>query len=200
METGYPSENCSQSALDHPITRGYSPCPDSGSFDRGNNRELGERTITNCGGDTRWPPPGRDFSKPLNFLYRDAADAKIRIFYHLIQGNTALQVQDWMAEFDENATEAASKLSAEEQETPLIVIHNALNSKKLRPINEGPRGKLWILDEGYEQVWECMKMMTERTGAVRLMSGLEAFAVLGICLKSYRGDILLVSQPFEPND
>jgi hypothetical protein len=43
-------------------------------------------------------------------------------------------------------------------------------------------------------------MMTERTGAVRLMSGLEVFAVLGICLKSYRGDILLVSQPFEPND
>jgi hypothetical protein len=76
----------------------------------------------------------------------------------------------------------------------LITIMNALNSKKLRPVSEGQRGKVWILNEGYEEVWESMRIMNEEKGAVRILSGRERFDVLGIYLEGYKGNILLVSQ------
>jgi hypothetical protein len=71
---------------------------------------------------------------------------------------------------------------------------NALNSKKLRPVSEGQRGKVWILNEGYEEVWESMRIMNEEKDAMRILSGWERFNVLGICLEEYKGDVLLVSQ------
>jgi hypothetical protein len=110
-------------------------------------------------------------------MYWNKNGKESKIFYHLIYDNTALEVQDWMRDLDEKATETASKIFADE--SPLIPIMNALNSKTLKPINEGGRGKVWILDGGGEGHWECMKTMTKKRAVVRPISGFETLTCLG---------------------
>jgi hypothetical protein len=113
MDTGYRTQ-CNSPPLHHQSpSRGYSPEPPPRNVETGKKKKLSERTVACCGGDTRWPPQGGNWRTPLNFLYGDVNNEKRRIFHHPICGNSALEVRDWIAEFDERVAEAASKSSAE---------------------------------------------------------------------------------------
>lgn len=192
MEAGYRTDSDSLTLSRRSPSRGYSSSPPARNIDKGKKKLTEEERSCCPDGDTRWPPPG-EYVKPLHFLYKDN-DVKKKLYYHLIYQNTAFETQNWMRELDDTAAEATSKTSAED--TPLITIMNALNSKKLRPISDGKRGKVWILDEGCKETWTSIKSMMVDRGAVRTMLGWETFEVLGVCLKGNKDDILLVSWIF----
>jgi hypothetical protein len=84
-----------------------------------------------------------------------------------------------------------SKIPADE--LPQMTVMHALNSKRLRVLSEGKRGKVWLLDEGSAGVWVKMQEMQQERGAVRLLTGYEKFVVFGTGLKNFYGDVLLVS-------
>ena len=115
-------------------------------------------------------------------------------YYHLIHQNTAFEARDWFKTLDARASEATSKVPIEE--APQITIMNAFHSKKLRVISDGRRGKIWLLDEGSEEVWARMQAMQEERGAVRPLMGWETFEMFGMGLKGNNGDMLLISWPF----
>jgi hypothetical protein len=92
--------------------------------------------------DTRWPPKG-EYLRPLHFRY-EVNGTKKRVYYNMIYQNTAFEVTGWLLDIEATAAEATSNIPT--GEAPQINIMNALNSKKLRVISEGKRGKIWILD------------------------------------------------------
>jgi hypothetical protein len=67
-------------------------------------------------------------------------------------------------------------------------------------ISEGKQDKIWILDEGCEEVWARMGSMAEERGAVKVSMEWETFAVFGIGLKGNMGNVLLVSWDFPAED
>lgn len=156
-------------------------------------RVLTEAERSQCPfGDTRWPPPG-GHTRPFHLICTDKG-LKKRIYYHLIHENIASEAREWLHEIELTAAEATSKIP--DEEASQITIMNAFNGKKLRVVSEGKRGKIWILDEGCEEVWARMRSMTEERGAVRVMMGWEKFEVFGVGVKAHKGDVLLVSWPF----
>jgi len=76
-----------------------------------------------------------------------------------------------------------------------MTIMHALNSKKLRVLGKGKRGKVWLLEEGSAGIWLRMESMQKERGAVRLMTGNEKFELFGVGLKGKNGDVLLVTWP-----
>ncbi|KAF1915389.1 hypothetical protein BDU57DRAFT_518333 [Ampelomyces quisqualis] len=160
---------------------------------QGKKRVLTEAERSECPfGDTRWPPLG-EYTRPLHLICEDKG-VKKRIYYHLVYDNLAHEAREWQRETDAKAAEATSKIPSEEASQ--ITIMNAFNGKKLRVISEGERGKIWILDEGCEEVWAMMRSMKEERGAVRVTMAWEAFEVFGVGVKAHLGDVLLVSWPF----
>jgi hypothetical protein len=120
---------------------------------------------------------------------------KKRIYYHLIYENTAFEAINWCKEIDAKATESLERIP--DEQPPTITIMNALHAKTLRVVSEGRRGKIWLLEEGNEQVWSRMQSMQEERGAVRIFSEWEEFKCFGKGLKGNKGDVLLVSWKFE---
>jgi hypothetical protein len=116
---------------------------------------------------------------------------KRRVYYNLIYQDTAFEATEWLIAMEAKAAEATSNIP--DEEAPQITTMNAFNSRKMRVISEGKRGKLWILDEGCEGVWARMESMAEERGAVRVSVGWETIAVFGVGLKGNKGDVLLLS-------
>jgi hypothetical protein len=108
-------------------------------------------------GDTRWPPKGA-YLRPLHLHY-EVNGMKRRVYYNLIYQDTAFEATEWLIAMEAKAAEATSNIP--DEEAPQITTMNAFNSRKMRVISEGKRGKLWILDEGCEGVWARMESMAE---------------------------------------
>jgi hypothetical protein len=117
------------------------------------------------------------------------------VLYHLIYQNNALEAREWLQQIEKTAAEAMDRLPG--KSLPIARIMNALNKKKLRPLCDGKRGKIWLLDEFSEAVWRSMKLVMAEMGALRIMSEWETFEVFGLCIKENNGDILLISQKFD---
>jgi hypothetical protein len=157
-------------------------------------KRLTEQEKSQCPfGDTRWPPPG-EYSTPLHLSYTEQG-VKKRIYYHLIYENIAFEAINWCKEVDAKATECLDRIPKEQP--PTVTIMNALYASTLRVVSEGKRGKIWLLDEGSEQVWSTLQSMQEERGAVRIFSEWEEFKCFGAGLKGNKGDVLLVSWKFE---
>jgi hypothetical protein len=160
---------------------------------RGHKRIFTEEERSSCPfDDTRWPPRG-EYLCPLHLLYTDEG-ARERIYYNLIYQNTAFEATEWYRAIEARAAETTSEIPNEETAQTTIV--NAFHSQKLRVISEGKRGRIWVLNEGCEEVWARMGSMEDERGAVRVSTEWESFAVFGIGLKGNMGDVLLVSWPF----
>ena len=117
------------------------------------------------------------------------------VLYHLIYQNNASEAREWLQQIEITTAEAMDRLPG--KSLPIATIMNALNKKKLRPLCDGKRGKIWLLDEFSETVWGSMKLVMAEMGALRIMSEWETFEVFGLCIKENNGDILLISQKFD---
>jgi hypothetical protein len=147
-------------------------------------------------GDTRWPAPGEEWSTPLILRYKDQGK-HADMLYHLIHQNNALEAREWLQQIEITTAKAMDRLLG--KTLPIARIMNALNKKRLRPLSDGKRGKIWLLDEFSEAVWGSMKLLMAEMGAIRIMSEWEIFEVFGLCIKENNGDILLISRKFDEN-
>ncbi|KAH3907777.1 hypothetical protein HBI56_182310 [Parastagonospora nodorum] len=147
-------------------------------------------------GDTRWPASGEEWSTPLILRYKDQGK-HADVLYHLIHQNNAPEAREWLQQIEITTAEAMDRLPG--KTLPMARIMNALNKKKLRPLSDGKRGKIWLLDEFSEAVWGSMKLLMAEMGAIRMMSEWEIFEAFGLCIKENNGDILLISRKFDEN-
>ncbi|KAF2128596.1 hypothetical protein P153DRAFT_293105 [Dothidotthia symphoricarpi CBS 119687] len=147
-------------------------------------------------GDVRWPPPG-EYPDALQLFYEEKGDRK-RIFYNLIHDNSTSKAKQWETQVTTTAKAAQEKNKGMH---PRMVVTAAFNQKQaVKQISSGPRGTLWLLGEGHEHIWECLKVLQDQAeaGTVRISADNDQrFRLFGVGVKGIKGDILLVSEKVE---
>ncbi|KAF2865038.1 hypothetical protein BDV95DRAFT_612999 [Massariosphaeria phaeospora] len=143
-----------------------------------------------AGGDNRFPPPGTACPKPIVLR---SSDRSTRYWYHLVHHNAAPESKQWEKEAVARAKAARKARPGQHPPQDQVCMAVKMVPFKMKEVSDGPRGKVYLLDEQDAQVMGCL---LELEGGV--VPGLkERMCLLGVGLKEVKGDFLVLAERVE---